>query len=178
MHVYCSGGPVNSAVLLILLTMTRRARKTCFVLIVGIAAVLSVPNSVFACTCFDLSSIGKTEKQLIKAERKKSQAIFAGEVTKIIVLKTASGTNSGMVEIHFKVSQAWKGIKSQAVTIFTTNIPDICGYEFEVDEHYLIYAFTFPSNKDLHTTICTRTQKMSTAVADLKVLGKGIILNK
>lgn len=133
------------------------------------ALLLCLPNVAAACSCA-LPPLSKTEKQLIKLERKKSQAVFSGEVTEIIIPKLPSGEESWTAEVRFKVLQTWKGTKSATVTVFTANVCCICGYKFEVGEQYLVYARG--SKKDsLSTDTCTRTQKLVTANQDLRILG-------
>ena len=146
--------------------------KICFVSILSFVALLFAPSIAFACSC-SLPPIGKTEKQLIKLERKKSQAVFVGEVTEIIAPKTTSGEEAWTAEVRFKVLQTWKGITTETVKVFTANRCCICGYEFAVGERYLVYAYS--SNKDLGTSFCTRTKTLSEASKDLKVLGKSNI---
>ena len=147
----------------------KRFMKICFISILSFVALLFAPGIGFACSC-SLPPMGKTEKQLIKLERKKSQAVFVGEVTEIIAPKTASGEEAWTAEVRFKVLQTWKGITTETVSVFTANRCCICGYKFEVGERYLIYAYS--SDKNLGTNFCTRTKTLSEANADLKVLGK------
>jgi hypothetical protein len=149
--------------------MAKRVRKICFVSVLSFVGLLFVPNIAFACSC-SLPPIGKTEKQHIKLARKKSQAVFVGEVTEIIAPKTASGEEAWTAEVRFKVLQTWKGVTTETVSIFTANRCCICGYKFSVGERYLVYAYS--SNKDLATSFCTRIKLFSEADADLKVLGK------
>lgn len=143
--------------------------KIYFVLVFSVLGLLFAPSITFACSC-SLSPIGKTEKQLIKLERKKSQAVFSGEVAEIIAPKTISGEEAWTAEIRFKVLQTWKGVTTQTVSVFTANRCCICGYKFAVGERYLVYAYS--SDKALGTNFCTHTKTLSEADVDLKVLGK------
>ena len=146
--------------------------KIYFISFLSFVALLFAPSIAFACSC-SLPTIGKTEKQLIKLERKKSQAVFVGEVTEIIIPKTSTGEESWTAEVRFKVLQTWKGITTETVSVFTANICCICGYKFDAGERYLVYAYS--SDKDLATSICKRTKPLSGANEDLKVLGKSNI---
>ena len=150
--------------------MSNCVLKSCLCLIVT-TWLICIPTVVAACSCA-LPPLGKTENQLIKLERKKSQAIFSGEVTEIIIPKLPSGEESWTATIKFKVLQSWKGIKTETVTVYTTNVCCICGYKFEIGEHYLVYA-NGTAKGELSTDTCTRTKKLLTATEDLRVLGKG-----
>jgi hypothetical protein len=113
--------------------------------------------------------MNKSEKQLVGLERKKSKAIFVGEVVEIKVPKTASGEPAWVAEVKFKVQRAWKGAEAEEMSVFTPNVCCICGYEFRVGESYLVYAH---GSDRLSTDMCTRTRKLVEAETDLKVLGK------
>jgi hypothetical protein len=149
--------------------MTKRVRKICFILFLSFVGLLFAPSIAFACSC-SLPPIGKTETQLIKLERKKSQAVFSGKVIEIIAPKTASGEEAWVAEVRFKVMQTWKGVTTETVSVFTANICCICDYNFDVGERYLVYAYSADDN--LATSICRRTKLLSEAGEDLKVLGK------
>lgn len=146
--------------------------------IVSVAWLLFIPGIVAACTC-ELPAAGKTEKQLIKLERKKSQAVFTGEVREIIIAKTASGQDSWTSEVRFKVLQSWKGMPAETVSVFTFNVCCICGYVFTVGERYLVYA-TGSEGGNLFTNTCTRTKTLFAANedSDLRVLGKSNLSEK
>ena len=135
----------------------------------GVATFLLIlPGIGHACSC-NLPPIGKTEKQLVELERKKSKAVFVGEVLEIIVPNTPSGEPAWVAEVRFKVQESWKGSVAEEVSVFTANVCCICGYEFKVGERYLVYAH---GSDKLSTDICTRTRRVADAEIDLKVLGK------
>lgn len=135
-------------------------------------------TSAFACSCTNIQA-GKSVKQRIKDQRKKSKAVFAGEVVEIIEAKTSEGKPAGYVEVRFKVDKSWKGVNTEEVRIFTFNICCICGYQFSVGESYLVYAYGNSTDQNqLWTNICTRTTKLMNAAEDVKVLGKKLELTK
>lgn len=134
----------------------------------AVAFLLLVPNIGLACSC-DLPPMNKSEKQLVELARKKSKAVFVGEVVEIIVPKTPSGEAAWFNEVRFKVLKKWKGIAAEEITVLTANVCCICGYKFEVGVSYLIYAY---GTERLETNICTRTVPLGAAEKDLQVLGK------
>ena len=146
--------------------------KICIVSILSFVALLLTPSVAFACSCDLLASFGKTEKQLIKLAREKSQTVFAGEVTEIILEQTIPGEDAPVAEVRFKVLQSWKGATTKTLTVFTANICCICGYTFKVGERYIVYTYISDDDEKLWTNICTRTKPLSEAAKDLKVLGK------
>lgn len=130
--------------------------------LLSVVLMLCFPLTALACSC-SLPPL-KSEKARISSERKKSQAVFTGEVVEVIDVE-------GNVEVKLKVLQSWKGVQSESVSVFTTSICCICGYSFERGETYLIY--TYSGNRgELRTNMCTRTQKIADAAIDLRVLGK------
>jgi hypothetical protein len=130
---------------------------------------LLIATSVgLACSCNLSHLVGKSEKSQVKYAREHSDVVFSGVVTDIIVDEKAH-----MYEAKFKVREAWKGIKSETVSLFGGTDCCFCQYEFKVGESYLLYASVWSTDKDkLGTNICTRTQPVSEAAKDLKYLGK------
>ncbi|MGH9877062.1 MAG: hypothetical protein ACRD5H_05440 [Nitrososphaerales archaeon] len=129
------------------------------VVIVALASlVLVIPNtnSAFACMC--ALSLNPHD------ELKKSTAVFYGKV--IDVHEDASGNR---YEVRFDVERSWKGVSGETVAIFTALDSDACGYAFEADEKYLVYAYE--TEGSLYTTICSRTAPLADAQGDLNVLG-------
>lgn len=146
--------------------------KRAALILFGAISLLSLsPTNGFACTC-DLPPINKTEQQLIVLERKKSAAVFTGEVVEIVVEKTGAGEVSSVSQVKFKAQRTWKGKISKQVSVFTTNVCCVCGYEFKLGESYLVYAW---GSDKLTTNACTRTKRLADAETDLKTLGGGKI---
>jgi len=69
----------------------------------------------------------------------------------------------------FSLVKIWKGDRSAVSEIYTGANSAICGYEFQVGETYVIYAYK-GDNGRLHTNICTRTAPVEAAGEDLKYL--------
>lgn len=143
-------------------------RRTISHAFAAVTFLLIFPGSGLACSC-NLPPIGKTERQLIELERKKSKAVFVGKVLEIIAPNTPSGEPARVAEVKFKVQKLWKGSVAAEVSVFTANVCCICGYKFRVGGRYLVYAH---GPDKLSTDICTRTRKAVDAEIDLRVLGK------
>lgn len=138
--------------------------KIYIIIFLASASVLTVfQKETFACSC-DLPIPKMSVNKQVKKERKKSDAVFTGEV-----LEVKDDKFSFIVKI--KVKSKWKGVKDSEVIIFTGKGNGDCGYPFKVGESYLIYAYQISNNR-LSTNICQRTAVLSDAQADVVVLGK------
>lgn len=128
---------------------------------------LALANESFACSCD--SPMSGTGQEIINQAREKSKAVFAGEVTKIVLSEAPEGEEPTLASVHFKVAKVWKGVTTETVVVSTINVCCICGYEFKVGKQYLVYA---GGNESLSTNICTRTRQLKYAAGDLQVLGE------
>lgn len=124
-----------------------------------------------ACTCGS-SSGNLSIKQQVKEAQKQSRAVFVGKVMQVFQQPDASG-----VLVKFRVEKSWKGRLTREVTVATGQGGGDCGYRFEVDDSYLVYAYG-PNENSLGTNICQRTAALSEAGTDIKLLGKSKTLIK
>ena len=129
---------------------------------------VAVAGTGFACGC-DLPSAGK---RVVAEARNKSSAVFSGTV---VAIDRKPGDL--YVAVRFKLKEFWKGARSEEVIIFTGLGGGDCGYEFEVGQQYLVYAYRHKKN-ELGTNICQRTNELLDAAQDLKVLGKGKLIGQ
>lgn len=99
-----------------------------------------------------------------------STAVFSGRVTEI------RDIDEQYYQAVFDVKESWKGIEEERAIINTATSGDSCGYDFEINKEYLVYAHgqqIIGAQPDLGTGICSRTTSFSDAGADLLVLGQG-----
>jgi hypothetical protein len=133
--------------------------------------VLSFGTTTYlqACSC-DLP-LGKSEKERVKKAKVTSDAIFVGKLVRLVEPKKDDGSFTGEVIAEFEVKRAWKGITSSRVTIYTTNICCICGYEFSEGATYIVFAY---GKEKLSTSRCMRTTPIAEEGIsnDEKYLGK------
>jgi hypothetical protein len=73
------------------------------------------------------------------------------------------------INTTFSVSKVWKGAIPQEITL--KSITSLCGGQFTVGAEYLIYAYW--QDDSLVTLPCTRTDLLSNASDDLRILGAG-----
>ena len=75
-------------------------------------------------------------------------------------------------DIFFKVINSWKGVEKTSIKVNTGRGGGDCGYSFEMDKEYLIYAshaYGIPDNYWV-TGICSRNAILPDASEDLKYL--------
>lgn len=139
------------------------------VLIGWLASLLIIaPRQAFACSCLQMQ--GATEEQLIEMDIEGAAAVFAGKVS-TVQANALGGYNP--VRVSFTVSEVWKGDLSSNAIIFTGLGDSDCGYDFQIGQEYLVYARDVRGV--LNSGICYRTTLLSSAAADLSILGEGTI---
>lgn len=148
-----------------------RVKRTILSLL-GIAVCLIFVTEVgLACTC-ELPRAGMTTKQAVSQARDKSKAVFSGEVVEVI-----QNPQVFYVEVRFKVENSWKQVRTDELIIRTGRGGGDCGYNFEVGQRYLVYAYGSDETR-LETNICQRTRRLADAGEDLRLLGKGRTVSK
>jgi len=140
-------------------------RKPLFVLALLIPGILFLrPAESFACSCATLTPDRALEIH---------DVVFSGRVYEIHPpTSTPNQQDSGsLVQNSFEVKEVWKGELDRTVDIRAAQSTASCGYQFAIDEEYLVYAYY---NGDwLETGSCSLTKPLSMADEDLSVLGAG-----
>lgn len=123
-------------------------------------------NAANACSC-----LITTPEQSFK----NANAVFAGKVINVVQPNGRGGgapsPSMNGVKVIFEVSKVWKGTPTQQLVITTPDSSASCGYNFQKGQNYLVYAST--QDNQLQTGLCSGTKTLSTAQADLSVLGSG-----
>jgi hypothetical protein len=102
-------------------------------------ATLGLARSVEACDC---TGGNEPLDQLLKA----STAVFWGRVVEIapdsnpVATSDGSGFQRSRDRVHFDVGTSWKGIKSPDIWVREGNQPTACGFPFQQDAIYLVFA--------------------------------------
>ncbi|MFW7381011.1 MAG: hypothetical protein ACOH5I_19505 [Oligoflexus sp.] len=122
----------------------------------------------FACSCLPTS---------VQGAYKDSSVIFVGEVAdaKYITESTSLDDKEAIhweeVEVYFKIDKLYKG-KTEVLDLAlrTADNSAACGYQFDVGEKYLVYAYVVDGQ--IATNLCTRTSplKSKQAQSDIKWL--------
>lgn len=88
-------------------------------------------------------------------------AVFSGRVADI-------SQHRGRLTVTFDVDQQWKGETAQRLVVTTSASTAMCGFAFELNEAYLVYARD--SQGSLQTGQCSRTARLDGASTDLSQL--------
>jgi hypothetical protein len=129
---------------------------------VSLAALLSLlaPAHAQACSCLEQSAADALRE---------AQAVFEGRVLAV----TRDAERPELWVVQLAAVRSWKGVASETVMLTTPQDSAGCGYPFVKDESYLVYAQA--GSGGLHASLCSRTQPIAQAEADLAVLGMGVV---
>lgn len=151
-------------------------KRTCSQYISAFLVLVMAASFMFmfaAKPCYACSCAGIPFDQ----EMNRSKAVFAGKVIQVNEEKSYHGTTgwfrptySLQKSILFEVTQTWKGISESQVIVYTGSGGGDCGFDFTLGNTYLVVA---GGENELHTGICNRTKVLSTASAELSLLGQG-----
>lgn len=120
-----------------------------------LALLCGSARGVFGCSC--------TPPGPACVELGKAGAVFAGTVTSSVLENGADGRST---RYSFDVIEAFRGVHGPVVT---TNSALMCGYRFEVDRQYLVYATAGKTGLQTYG-VCTRTAPLEAAEEDLAFL--------
>jgi len=133
-----------------------------------IALLFCLGGDVFACSCV---APGPPCQEYWRAD-----AVFVGLVKAKEIKEEISKTPSGAevrrldaeVRVTFTITDAFRGVTGKEVDIFTNNSAAACGYNFERDSVYIVYAHEYPKGGGrLFVSSCSRTQKFSESSPDI-----------
>ena len=130
-------------------------------------------NEAHACSCI--------APEDPKKEREKFQVVFSGTVTEMEETNPSEPLFSGTdpVLVTFDVERVWKGLdeKNPTVTITTPASSVSCGFYFQENLEYVVYAYQHETDRHLQVSLCSRTNTIENAEEDLRELGEGILIN-
>lgn len=124
-----------------------------FVIIFAVLQFLLV-NLAFACSCMMPESP--------QVEFSKFDAVFIGQVINIEPAEKYG------YSVKLKVLKRYKGSLDEFVTLHTGSGGGDCGYPFEENEEYFVYAYAYSDG--FGVSICSRTKKLSEAQEDKEAL--------
>ncbi len=140
-------------------------RPTVLTLAGGLAlAWLAAPAPARACKCAVPPAL---------EARATAAAVFEGRVSAVEELPAAGTADGDSRQVTLAVVRVWKGLEnSETVRVTTRGSSASCGYMFEPNVSYLVYAGG--STAKLEVSGCSRTRALSDAGDDLALLGAGI----
>ncbi len=129
-----------------------------FIFICVLSIIIFFPATTEACSC---NSTGPPCQSYWNTE-----VVFSGRVIEIKPFESTRGWRQKLV--RFAVNQAFRGISETTIEIATGSGGGDCGYDFKLNESYLVYANNLEGK--LFAGICTRTQHISKAAEDLEYI--------
>ncbi len=143
---------------------TPQTRLGALLLALLCSVFLAIPSSAYACKCIFPETA---------PAREAATAVFEGRVTAVEEVPPEGEVGMGMKRVTLALVRTWKGLENkESVTVSTNASSASCGYDFEPNTSYLVYAGG--SEAALDVSGCSRTRRMSDASEDLAVLGVGI----
>jgi hypothetical protein len=133
-------------------------------------ATLNVAN---ACTCMFGAGPACEETW-----RKSVDAAFVGQVEKIELVQGIPPAPTGAMSMTMRggqnrvtvaVQEAYRGVSARTVVVYTASSSAACGFEFQEQERYLIFA---SASKDgqLTVSLCSATKPAQYAAEDISYL--------
>lgn len=95
-------------------------------------------------------------------------AVFSGRVVNIVNPEPRGNivSSADPVNINFEVYKSYKGVDGKSVAITTALSGASCGYDFEKDKEYLVYAYK-DNNDNLSVSLCSNTSLLSESQKDI-----------
>ncbi len=135
----------------------REIQFASFFMLILSAILIFSQNELRACSCVPPPPPAE--------EFQDSDAVFIGTVTSFKVVDSDPHSAANR-KAKIRLLKLWKGDRALVSEVFTGLNSAGCGFDFEVGETYLIYAFMNASG-ELRTNICTRTASLEQAGEDL-----------
>ncbi|HEU0251536.1 MAG TPA: carboxypeptidase regulatory-like domain-containing protein, partial [Pyrinomonadaceae bacterium] len=131
------------------------------IVLIGIAALFGVlAPQVEACSCAPRSMPCESYGL--------ASAVFVGTVQSVRDAELSNTSWTPRV-FRFSVDKAYLGVTGSEIEVSTGRGGGDCGYNFQVGQRYLVYAYLNRNNR-LTTGICSRTTRYSQATEDLEFL--------
>lgn len=128
----------------------------------AVLTLLAAAPSADACSCAPPGTP--------RAELKHADAVFTGRVVAVEAEDEEPGFRR--LAVRFALDAAWKGVPAgDEVTVKTAEQSAACGYFFEPEEEYLVYAYADDAG-GLTTGLCARNAPLAEADEDLAALGE------
>ena len=117
-------------------------------------------------------------KAMVKAALPRTDAVFIGSVVSVTDRTWPLPSRPSMIvrtrKVVLVLDRAWKGALEDSVVIWTGTGSGDCGYPFQVNERYLVFAAAADSGA-FSTGLCTLTQPLDAASEYVRALGDASI---
>ena len=137
-------------------------RPLVFILVFNAVVFLFSPLVIQACSCMFSG--------LPCQSYWNTPIVFSGRVVEITTPKIEETRSAAFPRktVRFAVSQAFRGISGTMVEVVTGTGGGDCGYDFKLNENYLVYADNYQGK--IYTGICNRTRLLSEADEDIEYI--------
>ena len=129
--------------------------KMCSICIRPLIIGLIFFSYMYACSCLELPPPNQAYEEV--------DVVFSGEVISI-----DENWDNYYNQITIEVTNQWKGESLNIAKLLTEVNSAMCGYEFQINNNYLVYGYKGENN--IYTNICTRTNLLEYANEDLDFL--------
>ena len=134
--------------------MTAPLRRLMVRIAIGFVTATALPDPAIACPC---ARPGPPCQEFWNAT-----AVFVGRV------ESLARVPPNGVSVTFKVREWFRGTPQEILTLRTMAGAAACGYPFRPGREYLVYAVSVAGTPDLTTSLCSRTQIIERASADVE----------
>jgi MYXO-CTERM domain-containing protein len=129
-----------------------------------VSVLFGLESTAFACKCAPHS---------VAQALAEASAVFEGRVVSIEDFSEGTEPVVAKKRITLSIVRVWKDLEDVETVTVTTNAESAaCGFYFERDKSYLVYANRTDAALTVHS--CTRTRPMADAGEDLSELGGGV----
>lgn len=140
----------------------QKKRIPLIVIWVFLTILFSTSRPALACVCR-----GAEEPPCVSYE--KADVIFVGSVVGLAETPLTPPEMFKKLLVLFAIDRPVKGTSGNQIQIATVTGTD-CDFEFEIGQHYFVYAYQDGNPTKLVTGVCTRTRLLSRAQDDLSFL--------
>lgn len=142
-------------------------KKTTIIILLLAFMLMSnlLPSTSYACSCVQPGTVHESLEE--------SNAVFSGKVVEIVDEneKKFNKSSADLLAVRFEVEETWKGVTQTQVIVYTARDSASCGFEFALNDEYLVYAKEIKGQ--LEVSLCSRTNSLEAANADIIELGVG-----
>ncbi len=129
------------------------------ILIPALAFILAAdPREAMACSCDEYGPPCQNYFQ--------SDVVFVGTVQSVTPIP-GSGFDA-RVRVEFQDAVPSRGVDGTSMTVFTSDNSASCGYAFTPGERYVVYGSRSKDGTRIHTSICSRTRRLTEADEDVR----------
>ena len=129
--------------------------------IIVVVALQASAGRTYACSCVPprppLEALARAD------------SVFSGEVVSMKEPRGLMVSSTDPITVEFRVNAVWKGEMHETMFIETAWSSASCGFEFALNERYIVYA------REGRTSLCSRTKNIANASEDLMSLGEGAV---